>query len=130
MGEELKLKRIASHYQFEIEQRPTPSDEDVAAIVTERLVALLEADLRSRDNVQRERLGRFIALARSLGEAEDESAVVAMLLDDYYQKSLHAPPEQPFEEEAASRPKAKKPRAARARRSSHGGRRRDSRRRR
>jgi len=38
---------------------------------------------------------RFLPLARNLAQAEDELAIVTMLLDDYYQKSLHAPPEQP-----------------------------------
>ena len=34
-------------------------------------------------------------LGRSLAENEDESAIIAMLLDDYYQQTLHAPLPQP-----------------------------------
>ena len=56
---------------------------------------LLEARLRQRDNLQKERSARFVRLGSSLAENEDESAIVAMLLDDYYQQTLHAPVVQP-----------------------------------
>jgi ATP-dependent RNA helicase DeaD len=74
-----------------------PTDEDVEAIVAERVTALLEARLRERDKLQAERSQRFVPLARSLAENEDESAIIAMLLDDYYQQMLHAPLPQPTE---------------------------------
>ncbi|OUC05422.1 hypothetical protein RY27_27385, partial [Litorilinea aerophila] len=56
------------------------------------------ARLRTRDKLQAERSRRFIPLARALAENEDESAIIAMLLDDYYQQLLHAPPPQPEDE--------------------------------
>jgi ATP-dependent RNA helicase DeaD len=89
--ERLYLSRIAKQYSIAMEDRPLPTDEDVEAIVSERLTALLEARLRARDRLQAERSLRFTPLARSLIESEDESAVIAMLLDDYYQQMLHAP---------------------------------------
>jgi ATP-dependent RNA helicase DeaD len=69
-------------------ERPLPSEEDVAAVVSERVTALLEAELRSRGALNRERMQRFDTLAKSLGELDD---VMAMLLDDFYHKSLHEP---------------------------------------
>ena len=89
--EHFALDRIAKSYKIELEERPLPSDADVAAVVGERLTALLEARLRERDKLQTERSLRFVPLARSLAESEDEQAVIAMLLDDYYQQMLHAP---------------------------------------
>lgn len=89
--ERLNLGRIAKQYAIAMEERPLPTDEDVEAIVSERLTALLEARLRVRDRLQAERSLRFKPLARSLIENEDESAIIAMLLDDYYQQMLHAP---------------------------------------
>jgi ATP-dependent RNA helicase DeaD len=54
---------------------------------------------------------RFRPLARNLAQAEDELAIITMLLDDYYQQSLHAPPVQPaadaVEGESQSRPTPK-----------------------
>lgn len=91
--EEIKLKQVAAQFKIPIEERPLPTDEDVEAVVSQRVTALLEAELRARDSLKTERMRRFLPLARSLGEDEEEAAVVAMLLDDYYQKSLHAPPE-------------------------------------
>lgn len=89
------LDRIARTYSIEIQERPVPSPEDVQEVVSERLTAVLEARLRERDKLQTERSLRFMPLARTLVENEDESAIIAMLLDDYYQKLLHAPPVQP-----------------------------------
>jgi ATP-dependent RNA helicase DeaD len=90
-GERYPLEKIAKEYSIPMQERMIPSDEDVAAVVAERLTALLEAKLRSRDRLQTERSHRFQALAHSLAENEDESAIITMLLDEYYQQSLHAP---------------------------------------
>lgn len=93
--ERFVLNRIAKRYSIEMQEWPLPSDEDVEAVVTERVTALLEARLRDRDTLKTERSKRFEQLGRSLAESEDESAIIAMLLDDYYQQTLHAPLPQP-----------------------------------
>lgn len=90
LGERSLLNRIMAQYEIAMQERTLPTDEDVEAIVAERLTALLEARLRERDKLQTERSLRFIPLARSLAENEDESAVITMLLDDTYQQMLHA----------------------------------------
>jgi len=93
--EEIKLKQIARKFGIELQERPLPGDTDVEAIVSQRVTALLEADLRSRDSLKAERMKRFFPLAQSLGQGEDELALLAMLLDEYYQKTLPAKPPQP-----------------------------------
>ncbi|RPI20155.1 MAG: DEAD/DEAH box helicase [Acidobacteriales bacterium] len=109
--ERFKLQSIARYYNIQMEERPLPDDEELERVVAERITALLEARLRSRDNIQIERMQRFMPLARNLAQAEDELAIVTMLLDDYYQQSLHAPPAQPaadiMEEGNQSKPKPK-----------------------
>jgi ATP-dependent RNA helicase DeaD len=90
--EQMELSRIAKRYQIEMEERPAPTDAEVAAVVAERAVALLEARLRERDKLQLERSQRFVPLARALAENVDELPIIAMLMDDYYQAALHAPP--------------------------------------
>lgn len=90
-AEELNLKKAAKSLGVPMECRPLPEDEDVEKVVAERATTLLEADLRSRDSLKRERLRRMIPLADSLSESEDEKLLIAMLLDDYYQKKLHQP---------------------------------------
>jgi ATP-dependent RNA helicase DeaD len=121
--ERFVLDRIAKAYQIDLQERPLPSDADVAALVSERVTALLEARLRERDKLQTERSRRFVPLARSLAESEDESAVIAMLLDDYYQQMLHAPVPQPSEAEAPApeargQPQPSEPASSRPRRRS------------
>jgi ATP-dependent RNA helicase DeaD len=96
-GERFALEKIAREYTIPMQERPTPTDDDVAALVSERLTILLEGRLRARDRLAAERSRRFEPLARSLSENEEVSALVTMLLDDYYQQSLHAPTPQPGE---------------------------------
>ncbi len=99
--EKFDLDRIAKRYTIDLQERPLPTDADVETVVAERVTTLLEARLRERDKLQTERSQRFVPLARSLAENEDESAIIAMLLDDYYQQTLHAPVPQPPESPAA-----------------------------
>jgi len=94
-GEKFTLERIAKQYSIAMQERPIPTDADVAAVVAERMTALLEARLRGRDKLQTERSQRFMPLAHSLAENVDESAIITMLLDDYYQQTLHTPLPQP-----------------------------------
>jgi ATP-dependent RNA helicase DeaD len=94
-GERFTLEKIAKEYNIPFQERIIPSDDDVAAIVAERVTALLEARLRVRDKLASERSHRFENLARSLSENEEEFAIITMLLDDYYQQSLHAPAVKP-----------------------------------
>ncbi len=91
-AETLTLDAIAKRYGIDFQQRPAPTDAAVQAVVAERVTVLLEARLRGRDRLRTERSERFVPLARGLAENEDESALIAMLVDDYYQETLHAPP--------------------------------------
>ena len=91
-AETLNLDSIAKRYSIGFRKVSAPTDSDVQAVVTERVTALLEAKLRERDKLRAERSLRFVPLGRSLAENEDESALIAMLLDDYYQQTLHGPP--------------------------------------
>jgi ATP-dependent RNA helicase DeaD len=95
--EKLDLDRIAKRFSINLQERPLPTPADVEVIVAERVTALLEARLRKRDKLHIERSQRFVPLGRNLAENEDESAIIAMLLDDYYQQILHAPLPQPAE---------------------------------
>ena len=93
--EKMDLDRIAKRFGINLQERPLPTHADVETVVAERVTALLEARLRQRDKLHIERSQRFVPLGRSLAENEDESAIIAMLLDDYYQQTLHAPLPQP-----------------------------------
>jgi ATP-dependent RNA helicase DeaD len=93
--ERIELNHIAKRFGIDMDERTPPTVEEVEKTVTERVTTLLEAKLRERDRLQKERMQRFVPLARKLGQTEDEVAIVAMLLDDYYQESLHAAPDEP-----------------------------------
>jgi len=103
------LLRIGKQYGIPLQERMLPGDKDVEAVVGERVIALLEARLRSRDALQTERMQRFVALAHSLGENTEDSGLLAMLLDDFYQQTFHGPVVPPEAEEySPARPPAHK----------------------
>ena len=106
-AEAMTLDAIAKRYEIEFQQRPAPTDADVQAVVAERVTTLLEARFRERDTLRTERSQRFVPLARNLAQNEDESALIAMLLDDYYQETLHAPVPQPADTATAPSPSGK-----------------------
>jgi ATP-dependent RNA helicase DeaD len=89
--ERANLLRIGKQFNINLLERPLPLDEDVERIVSERIITLLEARVRSRDRLQIERMQRFLPLAHSLGESSEENGLLAMLLDDFYQETFHAP---------------------------------------
>jgi ATP-dependent RNA helicase DeaD len=96
--EERELKKIAAIYKIDFVERPAPTEEDVASLVSQRLTAQLEAQLRGRDKLEVERSERFRPLARQLAETDEGAALLAMLLDDSYHAAAHphvpsAPPE-------------------------------------
>lgn len=88
-----------------MEERKLPTDDEVAATVSERVTSLLESKLRDRDNLQSERMRRFRPLVDEWMESDEGQTLLAMLVDDFYQDSLHAPPALP-EEKPAERPAA------------------------
>ena len=90
-AEQSAVERIAKGYKIDMQARTIPTDDDVAAVVAERLTAHLEARLRERDTLQTERSSRFDRLARALADADGELPLITMLLDDVYQKFQHAP---------------------------------------
>jgi ATP-dependent RNA helicase DeaD len=112
--EEIKLKQIAKRFGIELQERPVPENSDVEALVGQRVTALLEAELRSRDSLQVERMRRFFPLAQTLGQGEEELNLVAMILDDFYQKTLQVrPPQPPVEEKPRAKTGGKKDRSRR-----------------
>ena len=109
---ELYIHRaVARSFTNDLGEKALPSDEDVGTIVSQRVIASLEARLRSRDGLENERMRRFISLGRSLAEAEEESPLIAMLLDEYYQRTLQVPPQSPtgeIPEEAVEAPEGER----------------------
>ncbi len=91
--QKLELERIARFYKIDLIPLPTPTDDDVARVVGQRVTALLEARKRASTGLQLERARRFLTLARELASGEsgaddDELLLLALLLDGAYQRSL------------------------------------------
>jgi ATP-dependent RNA helicase DeaD len=93
--QKLELERIAKHYKITMEHRTTPTDEDLAAVVGQRMTAMLEARLRAKTGLERERMKRFTPMLKSLLADEEALPLVAQLLDELYQVTLHTPLQMP-----------------------------------
>ena len=111
-----KLRTIASRYKINMQERPLPSDEDVAAIVSERAIVLLEAKLRDRDKLQIERMKRFGPMIQELIQTDHGLDLLAMLVDDFYHDALHKPLGEPEVQEKAKPSQKKKSGRRRSRR--------------
>ena len=115
--EELAIKRIGQRFGIDLVKRAIPTDEDVSAVVAERLTALLEAELRTMPPLKKVRYQRFLPLVQDL-VASDDAALLAMLLDERYQATLHGIPPEPEgarEQRAPHEPRRdREPRPARA----------------
>ncbi|MCH8122056.1 MAG: DEAD/DEAH box helicase [Bacteroidetes bacterium] len=81
------LLAIGQLYGITMTESEVPAEEDVTKRVTERLTVVLESTLRNKTNLERERLKRFLPLAEEL--ADEEPALLAMMLDDLYHAQLH-----------------------------------------
>lgn len=93
--EQVQIKRIGTRYKIDFEERPSPTEKDLAKVVSERTTIRLEAKMKERDNLRIERMQRFVPAVSELAADEHGVALLAMLLDDYYQQSLHETPDLP-----------------------------------
>ncbi len=104
--EELELKKRAKSFNINLVKNELPTDEELEAKVAARLRVMLEEKFRGLGNLERERLGRFIPLARSLSSDKETAGselshadlhsgdpvnIIAMLFDRFYQDTLHKP---------------------------------------
>jgi ATP-dependent RNA helicase DeaD len=93
--EEIELEQIAKKFSIPMVERAVPADEELETLISQRAVFLLEARLRKADNIQKERMQRFVRTVGELAANEDSRALLAMLIDEFYQGTFHAPLEQP-----------------------------------
>lgn len=87
--DDFAIQDVAKNYEVDFDWREVPSDEDVAKRVSERLVIMLEERLRSKTNLERERMLRFTPVIHQLLE-EDRADILAMLLDETYHSAIHS----------------------------------------
>ena len=93
--EEIELDQIAKKFSINLEERQVPADEDLELLISQRVIFLLESQLRKADNIQKERMQRFSRTVVDLAENEDSRTLLSMLIDDFYQKTFHAPLDEP-----------------------------------
>lgn len=88
--EKMNLQRIAKQYKIDLIQRELPTEDTMAQVVSERLTTLLEKEQRALTGLQKERMKRFLPLAKHLVEDDEAISLLAMLLDTKYQSLLHS----------------------------------------
>jgi ATP-dependent RNA helicase DeaD len=93
--QKMELLRIARQYNIQLQERPLPTEADLSAHVAQRLTTVLEARLRGKDSLERERIRRYVDMAKAMSQDEDQVLLLAMLLDQSYQRAMHTPPPLP-----------------------------------
>ncbi len=91
----MELERIAKHYSLHLHELADPSDEEVARVVSHRLLAIMESRYRRLNALEKTRIRRYAAFARELANLplEDESEgagvnLLGMLLDACHHNTL------------------------------------------
>ncbi|MBO4335047.1 MAG: DEAD/DEAH box helicase [Desulfovibrio sp.] len=117
--EQMELERIARYYHIQLQKLEVPDDAKVADLVGERLSTLLESHYRSLTGLEKERVSRYLHLAKKLARASAENEdheehgilLLAMLLDDYHQQSRRRPsiPSAPQKAKKKSRKRPRRP---------------------
>ena len=85
--QKMELQRIAAFFKISLIPMPTPDDQEVARVVGSRATALLEARLRGKTSLERERMRRFTDFIVELAQDPEEIQLLALLLDDMYQQA-------------------------------------------
>ena len=86
--DEVQMHKLTRNYKVQFEKHPAPTEEDVSAAVSGKLIEKLEQLKESRDRLAFERSARILPFVDSLAEDNDRSLLVAMLLDDYMSGTL------------------------------------------
>ena len=92
-----QLKQIRAKYNIPLQEKQVPTEEAVAARVSERLTVELEEQFRDGGSIMQEKLARFRALADELADSDNGRELIAMLLDEAYHRILHLPVQLPEE---------------------------------
>lgn len=81
------LKGVAKRYGVILEKQEAPTEEQVNAIVSERMTVLLEDAYRTTNREQRSVLQQYIPLVKQI--ASDAPHLLTMLVDDFYHQQMH-----------------------------------------
>ncbi|SDB40747.1 ATP-dependent RNA helicase DeaD [Desulfonatronum thiosulfatophilum] len=98
--EKIELGRIAARFNINMLERKTPEEEDVTAVLEDRITVMLENKRRTMTLAQKERTARFVPTIPRFAHNEDTSALLAILLDELYQQTMNVPPPKPEEKPA------------------------------
>ncbi len=91
----MELERIAKHYSLQLHELADPSEEEVARVVSHRLLAVMESRYRRLNALEKTRIRRYTAFARELAnlplEDDNDGAgvnLLGMLLDACHHNTL------------------------------------------
>lgn len=93
--EKIELGRIAARFSINMLERPTPEEEDVTAVLEDRISVMLENKRRALTLAQKERTARFVPTIPRFAQTEEGATLLAILLDELYQQSMNVAPPKP-----------------------------------
>ncbi|MFT7585574.1 MAG: ATP-dependent RNA helicase DeaD [Cellvibrionaceae bacterium] len=86
--DEVQMHKLTRSFKVEFEKQPAPTEEDVSAAISGKLVAKLNQLKETRDRLEFERSARILPFVKNLSEDDESARLVALILDDYMNGSL------------------------------------------
>jgi ATP-dependent RNA helicase DeaD len=93
--EKIELGRIAKRFTIQMLERKTPEEQDVAAVLEDRITVMLENKRRKLTPMQLERVARFSNTVNKFAQGEETSLLLALMLDELYQQTMNVSPPKP-----------------------------------
>jgi ATP-dependent RNA helicase DeaD len=88
------MEQIAKKFSIPMVEHQVPTDEELETLISQRAVFLLESRLRKADNIQKERMQRFLRTVGELAANEDSPRPAGHACGRVLQATFHAPLEQ------------------------------------
>lgn len=119
--DEVQMHKLTRDFKVKFEKQVAPTEEDVSAAISGKLVEKLNQLKDSRDRLEFQRSARILPFVKALAEDDENARLVALILDDYMTGALFAPTADSSEEETDSSSKSKSSSEKSPQRSRRGG---------
>jgi len=114
--ENIELGRIATRFNIKMLEREAPRDEDVIAVLENRIAVMLDNKRRKLSFIEKERAARFTPVVTKFAAEAESASLLALLLDELYQQTMNTAVPQPEAKPSVAQRMDQKPKVKRKRR--------------
>ncbi|MFK7805596.1 MAG: DEAD/DEAH box helicase [Anaerolineae bacterium] len=86
--DEVQMHKLTRNFKVKFEKEEAPTEEDVSAAISGKLIDKLNQLKNTRDRLEFERSARILPFVKGLAEDDASARLVALILDDYMNGTL------------------------------------------